>query len=216
MISFIDRLKQVFFFKLATIYLRYLIGFAFVFASFVKIRGERFTVLPVSNPVGYFFEAMYQTGMYWKFLGWSQLIAGALLMSQRFSTIGAMLFLPVIANVFMITISVNFGMGTPIITSLMLLGTLYLLLWDCKKWLILFHRDHTIKLDLTQQPEDKFMTDPVWTITGVTFVALSAFPHMTRWSYFFVWMVIMIVVGVMALVVALYRNKKRFVLSPKV
>src|SRR5437868_6659328 len=62
MFHLIDKLKTLFFCKLLIIYSRYLIGFAFVFASFVKIRGERFTTIPTSEPVGYFFEAMYQTG----------------------------------------------------------------------------------------------------------------------------------------------------------
>jgi len=62
MFGFIDNLKKLVFFKLTAIYLRYLIGFAFVFASIVKIKGERFTTLPTDTPVGYFFEAMYQSG----------------------------------------------------------------------------------------------------------------------------------------------------------
>jgi len=108
MFRLIDKLKTFTFFKLTTIYLRYLIGFAFVFASVVKIKGERFTTLPTDTPVGYFFEAMYQTGFYWKFLGWSQLIAGAILMTQRYATVGAMMFFPIILNVTLITHSVNF------------------------------------------------------------------------------------------------------------
>jgi hypothetical protein len=194
----IDRLKTLLFFKIATIYLRYLIGFAFVFASYIKIRGERFTRISVSDPVGYFFEAMYQTGFYWNFLGWGQFIAGSLLMSQRFSTVGAMVFFPIILNVCMITFSINFGTGTPTITLLMLLGTIYLLLWDYKKWIILFQRDHNIKLDLTKQPEDKFITDPIWTITGITFIILSAVPTIFEGKYMGMWMIAMLAVGLSA------------------
>jgi hypothetical protein len=68
----IDTLKKLLFFKLTVIYARYLIGFAFVFASIVKIKSMRFTSIPPTEPVGYFFEAMYQTGFYWNFLGWGQ------------------------------------------------------------------------------------------------------------------------------------------------
>jgi len=161
----IDVLKTRILFKLCVIYLRYLIGFAFVFASFVKIQGKRFTSIPADQPIGYFFEALYQTGFYWNFLGWCQFVAGTLLITQRFSTLGALMFFPIILNVFMITHSINFGMGTPLITALMLLGTIFLLLWDYKKWVILFKRDHTIHLDLTQQPEDSFMNHPAWTAT---------------------------------------------------
>ncbi|MBX2915404.1 MAG: hypothetical protein KF856_09065 [Cyclobacteriaceae bacterium] len=177
MFKLIDKLKTVTFFKLTTIYLRYLIGFAFVFASIVKIKGERFTTLPTDTAVGYFFEAMYQSGFYWRFLGWSQLIAGVLMMTQRFATIGAMMFFPIILNITLITHSVNFGTGTPTVTTLMLLGTLYLLLWDYRKWIILFKQDHRIKLDLTVIPEDRFMTHKAWVLAGVAFVVLTIAPN---------------------------------------
>lgn len=177
MFHLINKLKKLLFFKLTVIYLRYLIGFAFVFASIVKIKGERFTTLPTDTPVGYFFEAMYQSGFYWKFLGWSQLIAGVLMMTQRFSTIGALIFFPIILNITLITHSVNFGTGTPTVTTLMLLGTVYLLLWDYSKWIILFKQDHHIKLDLTQFPEDRFMTHKAWVLAGVAFVVLTIAPN---------------------------------------
>lgn len=211
MFSLIDYLKRQLLVKLFVIYLRYLIGFAFVFASIVKIRGERFTSIPTTEPVGYFFEAMYQSGFYWNFLGWAQLISGALLMSQRFSTIGAFAFFPVILNVCLITHSVNFGSGTPLITTLMLLGTLFLLLWDYKKWIILFQRDHTIHLDLTKEPEDKLMNDGIWTLASVLFVALTIG---VQWmggnqTLILVWMVMMLVVGASCFVVGLLRHRKR-------
>ena len=186
MFNFIDTLKKYVFVKLAVIYGRYLIGFAFVFASLIKIQGERFTRIPATEPVGYFFEAMYQTGYYWIFLGWAQFIAGTLMMTQRFATVGTMMFLPIILNVFMITHAINFGSGTPLITSLMLLGTILLLLWDYRKWLILFQRDHRIKLDLTKEAEDKFMNHPIWIITGVAFVLLTLVPWLTDFRQLFI------------------------------
>ncbi len=58
------------------IHLRYLVGFAFIPSGLIKVMGERFTAIQTDNPVGYFFEALYQSGMYWNFLGWVQVIAG--------------------------------------------------------------------------------------------------------------------------------------------
>lgn len=208
MLNFIDRLKKILFFKLAVIYGRYLIGFAFVFASIVKIRGERFTSISPDQPIGYFFEAMYQTGYYWNFLGWSQFISGALMMTQRFATVGTMLFLPIIVNVFMITHAINFGSGTPLITTLMLLGAIALLFWDYKKWLILFQRDHKIKLDLTAEPEDTFLNHPIWTVTGIVFVLLTTVPWLTNYKNFFYWMITMLIVGLVPLVVMLLKLRK--------
>ena len=211
MFRLIDFLKQQLLVKLFVIYLRYLIGFAFVFASIVKIRGERFTSIPASEPVGYFFEAMYQSGFYWNFLGWAQLISGALLMSQRFSTVGAMVFFPVILNVCLITHSVDFGSGTPTITTLMLLGTTFLVLWDYKKWMILFQRDHTIYLDMTKEPEDKLMNDGIWTIAGVLFVLLTVTIQLVgaNKTTTLIWIVAILGVGISGFVVGLLRHRKR-------
>lgn len=212
MLHLIDKLKTVTFFKLTTIYLRYLIGFAFVFASIVKIKGERFTSLPTDTPVGYFFEAMYQSGFYWKFLGWSQLTAGVLMMTQRFATLGAMMFLPIILNITLITHSVNFGTGTPTITTLMLLGTVYLLMWDYRKWTILFKQDHQIRLDLTQTPEDRFMTHRAWTLAGGAFVVLTILPNFISLQQHralpVIWVSALLLTGIAVFVYMMWRQQK--------
>jgi hypothetical protein len=127
--------------QIFTIFLRYLIGAAFVFASIVKILGQRFTTnsgadSPI-NSAWHFFETMYASGLYWNFIGWSQLLVGLLLMTQRWSTFGAVAFLPIIMNVFVITISYEFA-GTPAITFLMLLANIFLLVWDWNKLKLLF------------------------------------------------------------------------------
>jgi len=202
-----EYLKRLVFFKLAVIYLRYLIGFAFMFASLVKIQGDRFTIISVDQPVGYFFEAMYQTGLYWNFLGWGQFIAGTLLMTQRFATIGVMIFLPIMLNVFIITHAIDFGPGTPIITTLMLLATIFLLLWDYKKWIFLFQPDHLIKVDLTQTPKDHFMTDPIWAYTGITFIGITLFQRLTPYLRYDVWMILMVVIGVCAFILKIVKDR---------
>jgi hypothetical protein len=206
--KFIDTLKKLLLFKLAVIYLRYLVGFAFVFASIVKIKSMRFTSIPPTEPVGYFFEALYQTNFYWNFLGWSQFISGALLMTQRFATVGAMMFLPIILNVFVITHAIDFGMGTPFITTLMLLATIFLIVWDYKKWIILFKYDHHIKIDLTTEHEDKFMTDPLWIFTGVIFLLLTIVPWLFQnHAISLAWIIAMLVAGIAALVIQLWRHR---------
>jgi hypothetical protein len=65
------------------------------------------------------------------------------------------------------------------------------------------------KLDLTKEPPDAFMTDPVWTITGIVFVLLAAFPRVFHWDYFAAWMVMMVAIGIIALVLVMVRQKHR-------
>ena len=141
----ISSLKRIKTLQIFTIFLRYLIGSAFVFASIVKIQGLRFTSdsgaeSPI-NSAWHFFETMYASGLYWKFIGWGQFVAGLILMTQRWSTFGAVLFLPIITNIFIITLSYEFE-GTPLITFLMLLANLYLLIWDWNKLKFLFSNNN--------------------------------------------------------------------------
>jgi uncharacterized membrane protein YphA (DoxX/SURF4 family) len=108
---------------------RILLALAFVPTGLVKVTGQRFTIMPVDTPLGFFFEAMYRTDLYWRFLGVAQLVAGALLLIPRTATLGAVLFFPIVLNIFMITVALHFT-GTPVITGLMTLASLSLLCWD--------------------------------------------------------------------------------------
>ncbi|HEV7905244.1 MAG TPA: hypothetical protein VGO96_15490 [Pyrinomonadaceae bacterium] len=111
---------------------RVLLALGFLPSGLTKVVGNRFTILGVDNPVGFFFEAMYRTGFYWRFLGLCQLAAAALLLIPRTATIGALVYFPLILNIFVITVSLHFT-GTPFITGLMLLASLHLLCWDYDK-----------------------------------------------------------------------------------
>ena len=111
---------------------RLLLAMAFLPSGLVKASGDRFTTLPIENKVGFFFEAMYQTGAYWRFIGFVQLGAAVLLLIPATATLGAILFLPVGISVFLITWGIGFG-GTTYITAGMLLACLYLVAWDADR-----------------------------------------------------------------------------------
>ncbi|MSR06616.1 MAG: hypothetical protein EXR93_06065 [Gemmatimonadetes bacterium] len=108
---------------------RGLLAMAFVPSGLTKVMGERFTSLGTDTSVGYFFDAMYQTGYYYRFLGASQVLAAILLLFPATATLGAVMYFPIILNIFIITVAVHFT-GTPFITGLMMLGSIYLLCWD--------------------------------------------------------------------------------------
>lgn len=163
-VRLIERLKRLRIVQLFAINLRYLIGSAFVFAGMPKVMGERFTNMSVDTPVGFFFEAMYQTGFYWNFLGWGQVVAALLLMTQRFATLGALLFYPIMINVWLITWSVGFK-GTPTVTFLMFLANTWLLIWDYRKLTPLFLSENRLWIPPSDF-DDAFMRKPVWIILG--------------------------------------------------
>jgi uncharacterized membrane protein YphA (DoxX/SURF4 family) len=134
--SFIESAHQKIYrnklFVLFTWFTRILLSFAFVPSGLKKLLGERFTILGVDNPVGFFFEALYQTGWYWNFLGFMQLLVAILLLIPKTTFLAALMYLPIIINILVIVIAMHFR-GTPIIAGLMLLANIYLLFWDYKK-----------------------------------------------------------------------------------
>lgn len=132
-LTFLNNIKERKPAKIFIILLRIIIGLSFILPGIPKILGHRFTLLTPDTPIGFFFEAMYQTGFYWNFLGWVQIITGLLLISQRFSALGTMLYFPVILNIFVITASMHFR-GTPYITFMMLMAGLLFIVWDYDKF----------------------------------------------------------------------------------
>ncbi|OJT17809.1 hypothetical protein BO221_43195 [Archangium sp. Cb G35] len=117
-----------------TAFTRGLLAIGFIRAGLVKALGGPFTDYPVETPIGYFFDAMYRTGGYWRFIGVCQVAAALLLLMPRSGpTVGALLFLPIILNIFVITVSLGFQ-GTWAVTGLMLLAVLYLVCWDYPRW----------------------------------------------------------------------------------
>ncbi len=115
--------------QLFAAFTRCLLAIGFIPPSIPKILHKPFTVLPDSHPVGHYFNALYQTGFYYEFLGWGQLIAAILLLIPRTSHIGALIFLPIIANIAVLTASVGFK-GTWVITLFMLLAAAFLTAWE--------------------------------------------------------------------------------------
>lgn len=137
MFRLLHQIKQQIFLQVFTVYLRYLIGSAFIIAAFGmgKVNGSSNLMqsmdkpLEQLQPIQQFFRVMADSGLYWQFIGWSQIIAGALLLTQKFARLGAVIFFGLILNIFIITVSYDFS-GTPFITGLMLLASVYLLVWD--------------------------------------------------------------------------------------
>jgi glucan phosphoethanolaminetransferase (alkaline phosphatase superfamily) len=117
------------FLQIFTAMTRILLFIGFTPPSIVKILNKPFTVLPDSNPVGHYFNALYQTGFYYQFLGWAQLTAAVLLLFPRTAHIGALMFLPIIVNIAVLTTSVGFK-GTWILTIMMSAAATYLVAWD--------------------------------------------------------------------------------------
>ena len=189
------------------IYTRYLIGGAFVFASLIKIKGNRFTsesgALNPINSAWHFFETMYQSGLYWKFIGIGQLIAGFLLMTQRYSKLGALMNLPIILNIFVITLSYYFAY-TPVVTGLMLMANLLLIIWEWDEIKILFNLvpnvDKSVRLE----------KDYFWQFIGLTlFIFTFSYRVLVNKYNIGFWIISCFLIGFVGLIIGLYRERKR-------
>lgn len=136
--------------QLFAAFTRCIIAVGFIPPSIPKILHQPFTRLPDSNPVGHYFNALLNTGYYYEFIGWSQLMASILLLIPRTSHLGALLFFPIIVNIAVLTNAVGF-VGTWLITILMALAGTFMVAWeyDRLKPIIFFTRkDRTRRFKL--------------------------------------------------------------------
>lgn len=148
---------------------RYLLAFGFIPSGMKKVLGQRFTSIGTENPIGYFFEALFRTGMYWNFIGWGQIVAAVLMMTQRFSTLGNLIYFFIITNIFFITVSMHFT-GTWLIALLMLFASTCLLVWDTNKLQYIISTKGLLKKDdKVYLPE----ASRIWQISGLILFILS-------------------------------------------
>lgn len=121
---------------------RIMLAIGFIPTGFVKLLGYRFTVMSVESDIGLFFETLYQSGLYWNFLGLTQVLAGILVLIPSTAAVGALLFFGIMMNIFLVTISYDFAF-TPVITFQMLLATIWLLMWDYHRFRGILFNDAT-------------------------------------------------------------------------
>jgi len=204
----IQRLRSTLLAPLVIIYTRYLLGGAMVFASFIKIKGQRFTsVSGEDSPIRsylHFFETLYQSGSYWQFLGLGQLIGGTLLLTQRYSRAGAILVFGIMINIFVITVSIDFNY-TPVITGLMLLASLLLVFWDHGILAFLLNKPTPeLQLGMVEQ-------SMVWTITGIALLLFTSIYRLAvdRYSIIF-WALGCIGIGLLGLVLFFLLKRPRY------
>jgi len=112
-----------------SIFCRVSLALGFIPSGMQKVLGERFTVLAVNHPMGNFLEAFYHTGYYYTFVGIMQVLSAILLLIPRTVTIGALIYLPIILNICILSLAVRFD-GSQITSPLMLCAVLFLLCWN--------------------------------------------------------------------------------------
>jgi uncharacterized membrane protein YphA (DoxX/SURF4 family) len=142
--SFHTKVRQTKLLQYFTAFNRIILATAFIPSGMTKLLGNRFTQISADSPIGLFFEGFYQTGFWYRFVGFAQILAAILLLIPRTSTLGAVIFFPIVLNIAILTWSLNFQ-GTWVITSLMFLSNLYLLCWDYDKIKLILPFEKSVK-----------------------------------------------------------------------
>ncbi|NER15068.1 DoxX family protein [Leptobacterium flavescens] len=160
-----------------SIFCRFALALGFIPSGLTKIIGERFASgLSANHPMGHYLEALHDTSYYYTFIGIAQLGAAILLLIPRTVVLGAMLYLPIILNICILSFAVRFD-GSIVTSPLMVLANLYILLWnyDRVKFILPFKKfSEPVLLGKPEKYSNKF---PFLFFTGVaaTFGAVILF-----------------------------------------
>lgn len=125
----VDRMRERRGATLSVILLRMLVGFAFVPAGLKKVLGQPFTDPQNHGPFHEFLHAFHATGGFYRFVGVVQLTAAILLLTQRFTVLGAALMLPIATAIAVFCWSTG-AFPTATVVTLIWLGVMALLAWD--------------------------------------------------------------------------------------
>jgi len=190
------------YFQLFTVFTRILLAIGFIPPSYKKIIHQPFTSLPDSNPVGHYFNALYNTGFYYEFIGWGQMLAAILLLFPRTAHLGALMFVPIIVNIAVLTSSVGF-VGTWLITILMSFAALWLVAWD-------YDRLKPVLFSTRKQPTRKLpmqivLLPAVFAVGGAAMAGVWAYIRLGNFgNYYYIAAVLSGLGLVFGLVVALH------------
>ncbi|WKN30332.1 DoxX family protein [Porifericola rhodea] len=150
-----------------SIFCRITLALGFIPAGLTKIMGERFASgLSVNHPMGHYLEALHHTSYYYTFIGVAQVLAAILLLIPRTITLGALIYLPIILNICILSFAVRFE-GSHVTAPLMLLANLYILGWnyDRIKFILPFKKNSDYPF--VEKPKKYSNKFPILFFTGV-------------------------------------------------
>ncbi len=112
--------------------------------------------------------AEHDLGLYARFIAGSQIMAGLLLFTQRFATLGALLTFPIILNIFVVTVSMGWQ-GTPYVNFFLLSLNAWLLAYDYHKFKFIL-TDKVEPLKPIKLERKKPKADGVWALSVVLII----------------------------------------------
>lgn len=115
---------------------RLFLGYVFLSAGFCKVTGGHFGQL-IGPPWLEAKLAQYGLGFFAQVVAYLQIVCGALLLSQRYSTLGAVMLVPMNISILAVTVSQQWQ-GTPYVNAVFLILNIMLLLYEWKKFRFLY------------------------------------------------------------------------------
>lgn len=148
----------------------------------VKIVGERFASgLSDIHPMGAYLEALHHTGYYYTFIGIAQVVAAVLLLIPRTVTLGALLYFPIIVNIWLLSFAVRFE-GSLVTSPLMVLANLYLLIWNYDRLRYILPIRQFSDIGIIQKPTKYSTRFPFLFFSGV-FITVMLTILFARYGY---------------------------------
>lgn len=173
------KIKENRWYWLFSIFCRLALAYAFIVAGMVKIVGERFASgLSELHPMGAYLTALHHTGYYYTFIGIAQVVAAILLLIPRTVTLGALLYFPIITNIWLLSFAVRFE-GSIVTSPLMVLANLFLLVWNYDRLKFILPFAKQTGLGLFHKPAKYSLKFPFlfFGIVITTVVLTVAFAH---------------------------------------
>lgn len=133
---------------LLALLIRIFLGYIFLSAGICKLTHGNFGQI-IGPPWLEERLAEYGLGLFAQVVAVSQVVCGALLLSQRFSLLGAVMLVPMNISILAVTISQQWA-GTPSINAVLLLLNLSLLAMEYPKFRFLLQANTTFKIKPTR------------------------------------------------------------------
>ena len=126
--------------RLVLVGIRIVVGLVFMMMGSWKI-GRETGDYHMGGRIGELFNFLATVPVWWALIGWTQIVAGVLLVTQRFATVGALVLAGVTVNVIAVNLSFWPEFATTMYLSLVAaVGLALLLLHDLDKWQYVFWR----------------------------------------------------------------------------
>lgn len=108
---------------------RWSMALIFIIPGFEKIGGELFRRAANEPGILPFFETLAATGLYWRFVGVSQIVAGTLLLFRRTALLGVLACVPIYANIMVLLLALPFDLPSIIAGAILCGINVGLLMW---------------------------------------------------------------------------------------